>query len=459
MSDEDFEPFVGGPPPDPSERTWRHPSEIAAQAQADALADLTTTRSGRRAITAWRPSASPNVLIAGSLGAAACLTVLALFQFTTGTTSPEPGDVAGPTGTVEALDPGQVLDADGVLDSAAAASGLATPQPPSTVAVSLTTIPDVSPMVASVADNRLVGITIGADFVATGVLVDGYLITSANAVGNQLSISYSNQDRWALAYLVGIDPFSDLAVFRPSTESRAGRTLEALSTNVGGDAGQWTDETSDLAVAQLGDELTSIALTDGGLETSNGTVLAVEHSDVTSDGQPLIGLIDTSIRRPDHLGSVLINAAGDIVGIVVDASSSLASAVPIRDAAAIADRLNQQGWANETWIGFVGIDQDDGVEVIDVVPGAPAESAGLRPGDVIRYLDGARINHMGGITAGLRRAAPDDIIVVVVERSGELVAHRIQVMAYISNIAEGDEPLVAPDGTSDADPLSEPIDG
>jgi S1-C subfamily serine protease len=421
------------------------------------MAELGPSRRGRRAFSGSRPFSPSTALIAGSLGAAACLTALALFQVSAGSSSPDPTDVAASVGTVETrnIDPG----------AAAATTGSATTttlQSVSTVAVPST----ISPIVAEAAEDQLVRITIGTDQVATGVLTDGYLITSASAVGNQLSVSYSHRDRWALAYLVGTDPFSDLAVFRSSAESRAGRALEALSTNVGQGVTEWTNEVSDAGFAALGDEILSVSLTENGLVSSSGLVLAIEHNGMTSDGQPLIGLIDTNIRRPDRLGSALIDADGNVIGIVVDTSSSLASAVPIRDAKAIADRLSRQGWANETWIGFVGINQDDGVEVIDITPSGPAETADLRPGDVIRYLDGARIDHMGGVTAGLRRAVPGDTIVVVVERGGELIAVRIQVSTYEPGMAD-DARLVrnVPLDISEAEfareaaPINEPTGG
>ena len=442
MSDEDFEPFVGGPPPDPSERTWRHPSEVAAQAQADAAAELASNRRGLRAIAGWRPSNPSTALIAGSLGAAACLTAIALFQVGTG--SNEPSDIASPTPIIETgstessstqseeAESGEAGSGSVAVDSAAAAvaAPTTTAQPSTTVTVSVSVAPTIAPAVAAMAEERLVQIMLDTNNVATGVLADGYLITSASAVGNRLSVSYSQSDRSALAYLVGVDPFSDLAVFRSSAESRAGRALEALSTSVEEGTTAWADGGAPIVDAKPGDGIVSISMTENGLESSAGLVIAVEHNGMTSGGQPLIGLIDTSIRRPDRPGSVLIGADGTIVGIVVDTDSSLASAVPIDDATSIADRLAQQGWANETWIGFVGIDQANGVEVIDVTADGPADNADLRPGDVIRYLDGARIDHMGGITAGLRRAEPGDMIAVVVERDGELAAMRIHVMSY-----------------------------
>lgn len=444
VSDEDFEPFVGGPPPDPSERTWRHPSEIAAQANADAAAAALPSR---------RPWGTPSwnattagVLIVGSLTAAACLAAVAVFQVAVGSNSNDLPSLAGPTDRIEAAGLNETFD----LESAAAMSGLAPPASSSTVPASVDPAPVVSPAVSSFAEEQLVDIAVGTELVASAIMVNGYLIMSATAVGNQLSVSYSRQGQWALAYLVGVDPYSDLAVFRASTESRAGQALQALSSNLDGAEAVWEPTSSPAA----GDEVTSVSITENGLETSTGFVLATDRTGTTNEGQPLIGLIDTNLRLPEHRGTVLIDATGNVVGVVIDTSSSLASAIPIGDAVAIADRLTQQGWANETWIGFVGFDQEDGVEVIDVTAGGPAATADLRPGDVIRYLDGARIDHMGGITAGLRRAAPGDTITVVVERGGELVALRIEVSAYETEPGQTSE---SQDGARGA--VSEPIDG
>lgn len=392
------------------------------------------------------------MLIAGSLGAAACLTAVAVLQVTVGSSD---GGIAGPADRIEATaDAVDTFDLDR-LDpvSAAAVTGAASPAA-STIPVEAS--PAVSPLAEAVANEQLVDIAIGSELIASGILVDGYLITTTSSVGNQLSVSYFHQEQWALAYLVGIDPYSDLAVFRSSTESRAGRTLEALSTNLDDTSAGWDTGSASIPLPAVGDEIMSVALTDDGVVDVSGFVLATERSGMTVDGQPLIGLIDTNVRLPDHRGGVLIDTNGDVVGIVVNTSSSLVSAIPIGDAVAIADRLTHQGWANETWIGFVGIDHDSGVEVIDVTLGGPAANADLRPGDLIRYLDGARIDHMGGVTAGLRRAELGDVITVVVERSGELLAVRIEVSSYVDPVTNAD-----PDATSsgEAGSVSEPIDG
>lgn len=364
--------------------------------------------------------------MAGSLGAAACLTAIALVQ-TTGDGTPQPTDLVGVAATVDAG-----LD----LDAAAAASGrapttTASPRTTLSVAAAETISLPMPASAATVAEEHLVSITVGVDTAATGIVVDGYLITSASAVGNQLSVTYTSGESGQLAYLVGVDPFSDLAVFRPSGESRAGRALEALTTTLAEEPPETTtpDETEPNETDR-GAEVILASMSDHGIDAEHGYVIETGSEGITPDGQPLIGLIDTSIRRPAYLGGLLLTPEGTMLGLAVDTSSALASVIPIADALTIADRLNHRGWANETWIGFVGIDQDDGVEVVDVDENGPAARADLRPGDVIRFFDGAPIEHMGGITAGLRRAAPGDSLVVVVERSGELVVIRVKTSSY-----------------------------
>ena len=436
MRDEDFEDFVGGPPPDPSERTWRHPSEIAAQAHADSMAALSASGRAKRTLLSWRPTNTSGLVVVGSLGAAACLTAFALFQTTVGNAEPE--DLMGVAAPIETD-----LDLSGTattLPTSTAESVAAEPftavsssevsaseaQPSATETMSLP-MPDTA---ATVAHDHLISITAGADVVATGVVVDGYLMTSASAVGNRLSVNYSRNGSTQLAYLVGVDPFSDLAVFRPSTESRAGRTLKGLTSTLTDDANEQPAAEPPTIETASGSAVILASMDDDGMSTAYGFVIGTDSEGVTPEGQQLIGLLDTSIRRPDQLGSLLLTPEGTMLGLHVDTSSSLASVIPMADALVIAERLHQQGWANETWIGFMGIDQDDGVEVIDVEEDGPAAQAGLQAGDVIHFFDGAPIENMGGITAGLRRAAPGQTIMIVIERSNERITLQVTAASY-----------------------------
>ena len=59
-----------------------------------------------------------------------------------------------------------------------------------------------------------------------------------------------------------------------------------------------------------------------------------------------------------------------------------------------------------------------------------AAEGGLRPGDIIAFFDGAPIEDMGGVTAGLRRTRPGDTTILVVERAGEFIAVRVTASSY-----------------------------
>ena len=61
----------------------------------------------------------------------------------------------------------------------------------------------------------------------------------------------------------------------------------------------------------------------------------------------------------------------------------------------------------------------DGAEVQGVSPGSPAQSAGLRTGDVITGVDGREVSDPEDVSAALDGLEPGDEIRVEVARDGE----------------------------------------
>ncbi len=394
-----------------------------------------------------------NLLVAGSLGAAACLAAVAVIGSQDSGVGSAQIAIA-PTGAIEITPLGDLAEAASSADAIAtvpvgtapAVTTVSTTSPAAGSAGDEPTV--VNARVAAAAELHVVGVWVASEFVSTGVLIDGYVLTSANAIGDQLSVAISSDGDSTLAYLVGTDPFSDLAVYRPSIDSRRPDALVAISlrmlqVNPSKETPDWTfpadaplaesPPASQPPIVAGGDTVVLATATPDGFRTRDGLVLATGQDAETSDGRPLVGLIDTTLRRTSQAaGGLLVTTNGTPVGIVIESSSSLASAVPIDDARRIAEHLVEDGWASQTWIGFMGIDLDRGVEVIDVSIGGPADVAGLAPGDVIAFFDGAPVKDMGGVTAGLRRAEPGDTVVLVIERDGAFIALRVVVEDYMA---------------------------
>ena len=73
------------------------------------------------------------------------------------------------------------------------------------------------------------------------------------------------------------------------------------------------------------------------------------------------------------------------------------------------------------WLG-VGISEpggDEGVRVAEVFKGSPAETAGVKEGDVIISLDGEETRDAGAVTAFVGRHHPGDRVTLLVVRDGD----------------------------------------
>ena len=92
-----------------------------------------------------------------------------------------------------------------------------------------------------------------------------------------------------------------------------------------------------------------------------------------------------------------------------------------------------------------GVNEREGVLVTDVMKGGPAESAGLRPGDVITELGATRIAEVPDLQKRVAAVAPGESIALTVVRDRKPLAVTVK-----AGEMPGEEAVVAADGTDES---------
>jgi S1-C subfamily serine protease len=253
---------------------------------------------------------------------------------------------------------------------------------------------------------------------------DGFLLTSAHVVaGPATGGRASFVDGRELGFsVVGTDPLSDLAVLR----AEAGD----LSPAVLGDAERL--RVGQLVVA-IGNPNGFAGSVTAGVVSALGRSLPAgsRHSPRTIDN-----IIQTDAAlNPGNSGGALVTSNGEVVGVnTAVAGVGLGLAVPINDATRkILGALMTDGRFRRAYLGIAAgqralppairgqFDGGDAIEVTEVQPGTPAESAGLRAEDLILSVNGERV----GSVLKLQRLMVAELIGVPVPiqvlRRGDIV--------------------------------------
>ena len=238
---------------------------------------------------------------------------------------------------------------------------------------------------------------------AVGITTDGFLLTSAHVVeGTDRGIVTLVDGRELDLRIVGADPLSDLAVIRASGSDLQPATL--------GDA-------SRLRVGQLVVAIGNPLGFSGSVTA--GVVSAVGRSMPTRSGS-VTRLVENVIQtdaalHPGNSGGALADSAGRVVGIntaVVGPGfgQGLGLAIPINEATRrIITALMSEGRVRRAFLGIAGgprplpprvaatVGRQHGVEIVEVVPGSPADRAGLRPEDLILEIGGSPVSGMDDV--------------------------------------------------------------
>ena len=242
---------------------------------------------------------------------------------------------------------------------------------------------------------------------------DGYIVTNNHVVQEAESIRVKlSNDKVYEARVVGGDAKTDIAVIK----------IEA----------------ADLPVAVLGDsdrlEVGQWAIAIGnpfGLERSMtvGVISATGRSNVGIESIENFIQTDASIN-PGNSGGPLLNIHGEVVGIntaIVAAGQGIGFAIPTNMARPIITQLVEKGKVSRAWLGVtikpvteevarsLGLSKPAGTLIAGVQGAGPAESGGIRSGDVILLFGGTEVrdpSHLQQLVATTRIGAAVQVVVL-----------------------------------------------
>lgn len=228
----------------------------------------------------------------------------------------------------------------------------------------------------------------------SGFIIDkeGYIVTNNHVVADadQIRVKLSNDKEYS-AKIVGRDSKTDLALIK-------------------------IEDASDLQALPLGD---SEKLKVGTWVVAIGSPFGLEQTvtaGIVSAKERIIGAgpyddfiqTDASIN-PGNSGGPLLNLKGQVVGIntaIVARGQGIGFAIPVNMAKRVVAQLKERGEVTRGWLGVQIRDLDEnlssyyqlkpfsGVFVEKVLPGDPADQAGIQASDIIVSVDDQAVTSM-----------------------------------------------------------------
>lgn len=256
---------------------------------------------------------------------------------------------------------------------------------------------------------------------------DGYVLTNYHVVREAREIIVRLLDRSEYsAEIVGFDERSDLALLKIDAENLPAAIL-GDSTHLR--PGQW--------VLAIGSPFGFDYSVTAGIISAKGRSLYSEQ---------YVPFIQTDVAiNPGNSGGPLFNLDGEVIGINSQIYSQSGSyqgvsfSIPIDVAAKVARQLKQHRRVTRGWLGVVvqevnrqlaqnfGMHKPIGALVARVVPGSPAESAGLRAGDIILTYEGQELSLSTALPPLVGNSDPGDIITLEVLREGKPIVFKVEI--------------------------------
>jgi serine protease Do len=263
----------------------------------------------------------------------------------------------------------------------------------------------------------------------SGVIIDknGYILTNNHVVSfgadkPTIRVVFADKSS-APGNVVGTDPQNDLAVIKVNKSTLTVATLGDSDRLAVGDP-----------VIAIGDPLGLRGTVTAGIVSALKRPLRLSGENGNPDA--VIDAIQTDAPiNPGNSGGALVDGSGAVVGVNTailslgqaasggqGGSIGVGFAIPINTARNVAQQLIRTGKVVHASLGVssrgVTDGTRDGAYLVQIVPGGPADKAGLKAGDVVTLFDTTLIDSGDALTVAVAESAPGAVVTIHYVRNG-----------------------------------------
>jgi serine protease Do len=282
--------------------------------------------------------------------------------------------------------------------------------------------------------------------VGTGFIIDksGYIITNNHVVEDADKIKVKLKDeREFEAKVIGRDPQTDVALIK--IDAKGDLPVASLGRSSDLKVGEW--------VVAVGSPFGLEQTVTAGIVSAKGRAIG---------SGPYDDFIQTDASiNPGNSGGPLVNMNGEVVGIntaIIAHGQGIGFAIPIDMATKIVAQLKENGEVTRGWLGvsiqdlkgelaeYYGVKGTEGVLVTEVVPGNPAEKAGIKAKDIITAVNGEKVKSSRELTAKAATLPVGETSKIKVVRDGQEKTFEVTVAKRSLTVADSGKPAVEKEG-------------
>jgi S1-C subfamily serine protease len=295
--------------------------------------------------------------------------------------------------------------------------------------------------------SRFFGTTV-EEGAGSGIIIskDGYVLTNKHVIPDgtsKVSVVLADGREFDNVTVAGRDPFNDIAFLK----------IQGVSDLPAAKVGDSSVVTAGQKVVAIGNALGQFrnSVTTGII---SGIGRPLEASDGSGSSEQLENLFQTDAAiNHGNSGGPLLNLQGEVIGIntaIAEQSQGIGFAIPINDAKGMINTMLTQGKIIKPYLGVryitltkeiakeLNLSVTSGVYVYTgtndpaVVPGSPADKAGIREQDIIQKVGDTMLTDTNSFASMLAQSVPGDKVSLTILRGGKTITLTVTLAAYPS---------------------------